>query len=450
MTSTKTIYRAAILLLWALALWHSWTARGIFIDGSKLLLDLVGQKQLIAFRAPRFYVESGGQALAYLGIKAGITDLHRLAQLFSLMLFAVPTAFYSLALWRARNEPVLLAGTLAIIAVVFMTTSFFIIGEYNTTFAITTASAVWLATTDRLRVGEGLALALIAIVFSRSYEVTLYHGPLLALMTLWRVKNVPERPRAATFLYLVAASFFLGGGVVALRSLIDPFNPPQVGQTWHEAPNFWQNPQFDVIFVAVLVVVVWALVKPADLRTRKPYLWACLPLAVLALSPLMVLTDTTIARPLARSHYVTRTACGLVVVSIVLFMWLHVSHLHKALQATAVLREPETARRFLGFAWLLLLATVPGDVFLTFTWINYLDTLRATVTSHTGVLAFEDTPLARYPADLLVENWTLPAQSVLLHGKPGDAVIAPPRTFSGLTPFPPDKAPDLAPYFWRE
>ena len=449
MTSTKTITRTAILLLWALALWHSWTARGIFIDGSKLLLDLVQYKGLISFRAPRFYVEVGGQTLAYLGLKAGITDLHRLAQLLSLMLFAVPTALYSLALWRARNEPVLLAATLAIIAVVFMPTSFFIVGEYNPTFAITTASAVWLATTDRLRLGEGIVLALLALVFSRSYEVTLYHGPVLALMTLWRIKHVPERPWAATAAYLVAAMFFLGGGVVALWSLFDPFNPPQVGQTWDEAPNFWQNPQFDVVFVAVLVVVVWALVKPADLRTRKPYLWACVPLAILALSPLMVLTDTTVARPLARSHYVTRTACGLVVITIVFFMWLHVSQFHRALRAMTVLRAPDAARRFLVFAWLLLLATVPGDVFLTFTWLDYLDTLRATVTSHSGVLAFEDTPLAHYPANLFVENWTVPAQSVIVRGSASDAVIAPPADFHGLTPFPPDKAPDLSPYFWH-
>lgn len=449
MTSPISISRAAILLLWGLALWHSWEARGIFIDGSKMLLDMAEQRHLIVFRAPRFYIEAGGQLIALMGIRAGVTDLHRLAQLLSLGLFAMPTLFYSLALWRARKDPVLLAMTLAVIAVVFMTTSFFIIGEYNTAFALTTASAVWLATADRLRVGEGIVLAAMALLFSRSYEVTLYHGPVLTLMTLWRIRSAPDRPLWATVAYLVAATFFLGGGVVALWSLIDPFNPPQVGQTWAEAPNFWQNPQFDAMLVAVLVVVIAALVRPPSLRRRTIYLWAAIPLAILALSPLMVLTDTVIARPLARSHYVPRTVSGLIVIAIVLFIWLHASPLRRALSAAVLLREPVAARRFLGFAWLMLLATIPGDVFLTITWSHYIDALRSTVTSRTGIVAIEDTPLARYPFNLMVENWTLPPQSVIVRAKRGDAVIAPPRGYDGPLPVRPENAPDLSPYYWR-
>jgi hypothetical protein len=449
MISTRIASRAAILVLWALALWHAWIARGLFVDGAKLLLDIVLHQNYVLFRAPRFYCEAGRQILAVLGVGAGITDLHLLAQLLSLSMFAVPTAFYHLALWRARDEPVLLAATLAVIAMVFMTTSFFIAGEYNACYAIATASGVWLATTDRLRIGEGAALAAIAVVFSRSYEATLYLGPLLAFMTLWRIRNVPDRPPVATSLHLAAAAFFLGGGIVAVESLIDPFDPGHLRQTYDEAPNFWQNPQFDVIFAAVLVVVVWATVNPAGLRGRKPYLWASILLALLALSPLMALTDTVV-RPLARSHYVARTISGPIVFAVVAFVWLYASGRPRQLAPLVLLRQAEVARPFLAFACLLLVAVLPGEVFLTVTWGEYLDALRSTVRARSGVVALEDTALAHRPLNFMVENWALPSQSLVVREKPGDAVIAPSRKFRDWIPFPPEKAPDLGPYVWHE
>jgi len=85
----------------------------------------------------------------------GITDLHLLAQLLSLGLFAVPTALYHLALLRVKDDPVLLAALLAAIAVVFMTTSFFIVGEYNTAYAIGIVVAVRLVTAKELTVADG-------------------------------------------------------------------------------------------------------------------------------------------------------------------------------------------------------------------------------------------------------------------------------------------------------
>ena len=56
----------------------------------------------------------------------------------------------------------LLAAVIAAIAVVFMTTSFFIVGEYNTAYAIAILVAVRLATAERLTVLDGLFLAVIS------------------------------------------------------------------------------------------------------------------------------------------------------------------------------------------------------------------------------------------------------------------------------------------------
>ena len=133
------------------------------------------------------------------------------------------------------------------------------------------------------------------------------------------------------------------------------------------ATNFWQNLQFDLAMAAALVVVVWGLVRPRDLLTGKPYRWAGLLLVILALSPLLALSDTLV-RPLAKSQYVARQAAGLVIVAIVLFIWFYGSLLRDKLAVFAVLRTPEAARRFLVFSVVVVLAILPSDIYLTRTW----------------------------------------------------------------------------------
>ncbi len=40
---------------------------------------------------------------------------------------------------------------------------------------------------------------------------------------------------------------------------------------------------------------------------------------------------------------------------------------------------------------------VPSDAFLTLEWRHYLDTVRSIVRQQSGVIAYEDTPLAKPP-----------------------------------------------------
>lgn len=449
MASTGFISRAAITGLWTLALWHSWECRGLFIDGAKLLVDIAQNQDLILIRDARRHAEVASQLLVLAGIKAGIIDLHRLAQLLSLDLFGLPTIFYSIALWRTRNEPVLLAAVLAAIAIVFMSTSFFIIGEFNTTYALTVLSAAWIVTTDRLRIAEGVFLLAIAVFFCRSYEVTLYLGPLLAGLTVWRVLTVTQRPPVATVPYLAAAGFFLYGMMVAVGQLRDPFDPNRVNDAYQQAPFFWWNLQFDLVMAAALAVLAWGIARPESLRTRAPFLAGAVLAALLALSPLLALFDTMF-RPLARSHYVARTAGGVVIAAIVLFVWTYSAEFHRRLPILVMLRRPDVARRLLAFTSILALATVPADIFLTATWMHYLDALKSVVRGNVGVVAIEDTKLSHRPDLLLVEHWAMPSQSVVVRSRPGDAVVAPFRWYNDWMPFPPDKVPDIGKYLWRD
>ncbi|HMK00003.1 MAG TPA: hypothetical protein VK552_11865, partial [Reyranella sp.] len=429
--------------------WHSWESRGLFVDGSAFLVQIARREWFFDFYAPRLYAMVVGQAPIMTAIFLGVTDLHLLARLLSLGLFALPTVLYHLALVRVKDDAVLLAAVIAAIGVVFMTTSFFIVGEYNTAYAIAILVAVRLATARQLTWVDGLFLAVIGFLAIRTYEAMLYLGPLLSAMVLWAIWRAPSRPWLPTTLHLVSIAGFIAGMFVAIGSLTRPYSVEHLDETIETARNFWQNMQFDLVVAAALVVVVWALLRPRDLALAKPYRWAAVCLVILALSPLLMLGDVVV-RPLAKSQYVARTAAGLIIASIVVFIWAYASNLRGKLPAFVVLGTPEAARRFLIFALLILLAVLPSDISLTQSWVSYLHAMRTAVRDHDGVIAFEDSPLSKHPYDLLVEAWILPSQSLALRAKRGDGIVAPPRDFGAWQPFPPAQPYPLGKYIWRD
>lgn len=449
MPTTTVAYRATVGLLWILALWCSWESRGLFVDGSAFLVQVARREFFFDFYDPRLYAMVLGQAPILTAVFLGVTDLHLLAQLLSLGLFALPTALYHLALMRVKDDPVLLAAVLAAIGIVFMTTSFFIVGEYNTAYAIGLVVAVRLVTAKELTVADGAFLVAVGLLAVRTYEVMLYLGPLLALMIAWTVYRIRPRPLAATLLYLLAIPPFLGGMWVAADSIIHPFSQDHLSRTVATVLDAWQNVQFDLALGAALVISGWALWRPRDLASRTPYFFAGIFLVLLALSPLLVLTDSLV-RPHAKSQYTARSLAGLVVATIVMLMWLYASPLGTRFASFVALRRPEVSRRMLAFACLIVLAVLPSNIYLTLEWCSYLDTVRTIVRSNKGVIAYEATPLSRRPLETLVESWILPSQSLALRGKHGDGIIAPPRDFNNWQPFPPAEPYPLGHYMWRD
>lgn len=449
MPTTTIAYRATVGLLWILALWCSWESRGLFVDGSAFLVQVARREFFFDFYDPRLYAMVLGQAPILTAVFLGVTDLHLLAQLLSLGLFALPTALYHLALMRVKDDPVLLAAVLAAIGVVFMTTSFFIVGEYNTAYAIGIVVAVRLVTAKELTVADGAFLVAVGLLAVRTYEVMLYFGPLLALMIAWTIYRIRPRPVAATLLYLLAIAPFLGGMWVAADSIIHPFSEDHLSRTAATILDAWQNVQFDLALGAALVISGWTLFRPRDLAGRRPYIFAGLFLVALALSPLLVLTDSLV-RPHAKSQYTARSLAGLVVATIVILMWLYTSPLGARLVSFVTLRRPEVSRRVLAFACLIVLAVLPSNIYLTLEWCSYLDTVRTIVRSNQGVIAYEATPLSRRPLETLVEAWILPSQSLALRAKRGDGIIAPPRDFNNWQPFPPAEPYPLGHYMWRD
>lgn len=449
MPTTTVAYRTTIGLIWILALWHSWECRGLFVDGSAFLVQIARRQWFFDFYDPRLFAMVLGQAPIITALFLGVTDLHLLAQFLSLGLFALPTAFYHVALTRVRHDALLLAAVMAAIGIVFMTTSFFIVGEYNTAFAIAITVTVRLMTAERLTTLDGAFVFASGVLAVRTYEVMLYFGPLLALMILWSLYRAPQRPWLATTLHLAGAVLFLCGMIVAANSLIYPFSQEHLSKTARTVLDAWQNVQFDLTLLAAMVIVVWAIVRPADLATRRPYLVAGFFLVLLVLSPLLSFADTLV-RPHAKSQYVARSIAGLVIATIVVLIWIYKSPLGARVATFRQLQQPAAARRLVTFGCLIIVAVLPSDAFLTLEWRSYLQTVRAIVRHQQGVIAFEGTPLARPPLEMLVESWILPSQSLALRSRRGDGIIAPPRSFDAWQPFPPAEPYPLGPYVWHD
>lgn len=451
MPSTLIVYRASACLLWALTLWHSWTCRGLFVDGSAFLVQIAAHESYLDFYPPRRFAMIVAQTPIMLAIELGVTDLRWLGRLLSFGFFLLPTVFYTAALYRARRDAVLLGGVIATLGIVFMTTSFFIVGEYNGAYAMAIAIAVRLVTADRLSRWDGVGLVLIGVLAVRTYEAFLYLGPVLAAMIVWQIWRFKERPPITVVLHLIAAGFLLGGVVVAYGSIVYPYNEEHLQETAATIFNFWQNMQFDIALFAAAVVVVWALVRPYDLDTGKPYRWASIFVLLLLLSSFLILINSPV-RPLAKSHYVARTVAGAVVSGVIVMMWLYGSKIGRRIAALEVLRRPSAAQRFLGFACVIFLSMIPVDLVLTATWSSYLEALRKTVQTHTGLVAFEESPLATWPHNLFVENWTVPGTALMLRSTPTDALVLPPKGFTEWQPFDPTgkdvEVPDLGRFFW--
>lgn len=444
--TADTIWRGAAAVLIALALWNSWWSRGLFLDGYALLAEMIRFGTWNTFYEPREHLMALTQTPAALAIRLGVTDTQTLARLLSLGLFAVPTVYYCAALRRARRDPILLAAVLCAVGLVYVPTSFFIIGEHNGICAMTVFTAVVLATTMRLGWGDGAILAVTALITFRSHEATLLIGPLLAVMVVWRVAALDWRTPAAG-LYVLAALLFAGSGAVAVVSLVTFQNKDQMNAAFGNALVFWRNVQFILPFAAILAIAVAALARPRLLERRTLFLGASMLLAIAALSPLLWLLPGDV-KPFPKTHYETRQAAFGVAAAIAAFIFVHAVWPRLALLRT--LRQAAVAKRLMTFAAALALSAVPADIALTELWRRSMGVFHATMAERSGhLIPVEETAFFRSPYKHFIEDWTLPMQSLVLRKRLSDGVIMAPRDFRGWQSFEPlAELPDLHPYYW--
>ncbi len=93
---------------------------------------------------------------------------------------------------------------------------------------------------------------------------------------------------------------------------------------------------------------------------------------------------------------------------------------------------------------------LPSDIFLSLTWVDFIEATRADVVGRSGIIPFEDSKLSRYPEILLVENWVLSTQSLAVRANDHSGIIVPPKGFDEWVPFLLQEPPNLGRFYWRD
>ena len=441
-------YRVVVLLVWGLAAYATVTCRGLFWDGSSFLVNILDSGRFHDFYVARAHVDWVTQVPVLLLSELGVRDTRLLAMAYSAALFGLPTALYHLALARVRHDAVLLAIVIAAVVVVYLPTSFFIIGEYNATFAAVTAGMAVTLTARENRLGDAALLCVLGVFCVRSYEAMVYLGPLLAAAIVWSRRN--DTDGATRVLAGIAALAFGAGAVVAAATIADYWTHPHFIKVRSMSFDFWQNLQFAIPLAGLALSTLVGLARPAWLQGRGPLVVMAIAATALSSTPWWrLLHEHSILYPPA--HYLARQAAGLLLVSLLACMWLHVAWQRKPPLVLATLRLPAVSQRLVAAMTVLVIAAAIPDVALTGLWSDYLGRLRNEVDSRQGIIRASALPLLDWPDKLFAQDWSLPAMSAIVSRTPGRAFVRIDNDFLSNPPFDPacGTLPRLKGYGWR-
>ena len=441
-------YRLVVLLVWGLAAYATVTCRGLFWDGSSFLVNILDHGSFHDFYVARAHVDWLTQLPVLLLDKLAVRDTRLLAMAYSLALFGLPAALYHLALARVRHDAVLLGIVIAAVAVVYLPTSFFIIGEYNATFAAVTAGMAVTLTVRENRLGDAALLCALGVLCVRSYEATVYLGPLLAAAIVWSART--DRDRATRVLAGIAALAFIASAAVSAATIADYWSHPHFIKVRSMTSDFWQNLQFVIPLAGLALSTVVGLARPAWLQGRGPLIVMGVATAVLASTPWWrLLHEHSILYP--PSHYLARQAAGVVLALLLACMWLHVAWQRKPPLVLATLRLPAVSQRFVASMTVLVIAAAIPDMVLTGLWSDYLGRMRTLVDNRQGIVRASALPLLDWPDKLFAQDWSLPAMSAIVSRTPGRAFVRVDNDFLSNPPFDPacGTLPRLKGYGWR-
>jgi hypothetical protein len=441
-------YRVVVLLVWGLAAHATVTCRGLFWDGSSFLVNILDHGRFHDFYVARAHVDWVTQVPVLLLSELGVRDTRLLAMAYSAALFGLPTALYHLALARVRHDAVLLAIVIAAVVVVYLPTSCFIIGEYNATFAAVTAGMAVTLTARENRLGDAALLCVLGVFCVRSYEAMVYLGPLLAAAIVWSRRN--DTDGATRVLAGIAALAFGAGAVVAAETIADYWTHPHFIKVRSMSFDFWQNLQFAIPLAGLALSTLVGLARPAWLQGRGPLVVMAIAATALSSTPWWrLLHEHSILYPPA--HYLARQAAGLLLVSLLACMWLHVAWQRKPPLVLATLRLPAVSQRLVAAMTVLVIAAAIPDVALTGLWSDYLGRLRNEVDSRQGIIRASALPLLDWPDKLFAQDWSLPAMSAIVSRTPGRAFVRIDNDFLSNPPFDPacGTLPRLKGYGWR-
>jgi hypothetical protein len=277
-------------------------------------------------------------------------------------------------------------------------------------------------TTDGTGRRDAALLLAFGLLCLRSYEATIYLGPLLAAAILWSTRRGGGDPATKLLCYLAALSF-VGAALVSAVTIFDYWDHPHFMKVRSTSVDFWRNIQFAIPLAGFLICAIAGFRRPAWLEGRGPLVVMGVIALLLALSPWWRLVHgPSILYP--PSHYVARQAAGMLLAA------------------------------FLVGLLLLGALTVAGavpDIVLTRLWSGYVERLRVVVDGSKGMVRAETLPLHDWPNELFFQDWSYPALSAVVSHSPGQSYVVSDQDYLSNPPFEPacGLLPKLKGYGWR-
>jgi hypothetical protein len=415
------------------------TKRYYFADGAAYFFRILERGDFLAFDWQRQFAQYATQFPVVAALKLGVTWRALLSALFGAGLYA--PYFVSLLLCHRvlrDREPQLMAFPLLAYATASFDSSFSIVSEAHVIAAVFWPMFFYIYVREQFKLMDLLTLLSLCVLSVLTYASTVLLAPLLLVGVARRlVASTRDLRRnlywGAVALALIAAFLF------GLEALIFPRDPAN-RQSAVTALSYLKD-YLPVIFTGVTflgVVTMAAIPGPAPAARRRV-------VALLAATALAFVAAALIQPELIRPADDFHARVLLVLVPAAL----------GAIALVYVLRGVRLGEdRWAGVFQVIRIAVVFQLLWqanATYQWYGFYQAFQDEISSHHGLLPFEDSLLARDRVGLqtlrpMIMGWTNPLMSVVMarDGEVNALLLAP--ADEALRPIDPSHPPDLSRY----
>jgi hypothetical protein len=441
-TRTGALSRSAVTLVGLVGLLVALfilTRRHEFSDGAHYFLRILEGGGFFAFDRQRLFAQYLTQIPVVAAIKLGVTRPAILSALFGAGLYApyIVSLFLCYRILR-DSEPRLMAFPLLAYASASFDSSFTILSEAHVMAAIFWPMFFYIYVRERFSVTDFALLLALCVLSVLTYASTVLLAPLLLVGVARRLPAQIASLRGKLYWGAVALAL-LAAFAFGLEALILPRDP---GNRQGAVAALWYlGDHLPVIYSGLTFLAVAAMASlPGPARTARRLITAAL-----AATALVFVAAALIHPELIRPEEDFRARVLLVFVPAGLGALALVYLLGKVALGDERWRGIYRVIRVLVVFQLLWQANA------TYQWYGFVQAFQQEIASHHGLLAFEDSILARERVGLqtlrqMTWGWTNPAMSILVARDGEVSSLLLPPAGERFRPLDPARPPDLSRY----
>jgi len=431
--------RMLLALVAALVIMLLLTKRYYFADGAAYFFRILERGDFLAFDWQRQFAQYATQFPVVAALKLGVTWRAMLSALFGAGLYA--PYFVSLLLCHRilrDSEPQLMAFPLLAYATASFDSSFSVVSEAHVPAAIFWPMFFYIYVREQFKLLDSATLLSLALLSVLTYASTAFLAPLLLVGVARRLVARPRNLRRSLY-WGAVASALIAAFLCGLEALIfprDPANRQSAVTALSYLKDYLPVIYTGVTFLGVVTMVAIAGPAPAA-RRRVVAVLSAVALAFVAAA----LIEPELIRPVDDFH--ARVLLVLMPAAL------------GAIALVYVLRGVRLGDgRWAGVfqvIWIAVVFQLLWQANATYQWYGFCQTFQDEISSHHGLLPFEDSLLARDRVGLqtlrqMIWGWTNPFMSVVIaRNGQVNALLLPPADES-FRPIDPVHPPDLSRY----